>query len=111
MPAAEAAADPDMCGHLCPDREAGDDVPGDGLAAVAEADEMAGVRAPALELAEALAMVSPNARVAPSAAPPAAVPMRALGILTRCSFRGVPAGPGGPERIGGSARVQLASRA
>jgi hypothetical protein len=71
---------------------------GDGLAAagaagVAEAavdDRCAAV----VEEVEALAMLSPSARVAPSTAAPAAVPMSGLVILTRFSFRCCPPGTG-----------------
>ncbi len=99
MALVEVPPDPDICVHLCPDLAPGDDDAfGAGLAALAGAlldesvaDEVAEVacdaRAPDVELVEALAMVSPNASVAPSMAAPAAVPMRGLVILTRFSFR------------------------
>ena len=87
MPLTEDLADPDMCGHLWPGTDPGarGDL-SDGLAAVEEgaADDVpdrAGV-----EDVEALAMLSPSARVAPNTAPPAAVPTRGLLILTRFSF-------------------------
>ena len=89
-------ADPDMCGHLWPDLGAGAvEAFGDGLAAVAEdvADEVCD-RAGVAEV-EALAMLSPNAMVAPSTAAPAAVPMSGLLILTRFSFRCVSRAPPG----------------
>jgi hypothetical protein len=77
-------ADPDMFGHLWP----GLAVIGDGLAAGdVVADDVCAVRAAGVEEVEALAMVSPNAIVAPSTAAPAAVPMRGLVILTRFSLR------------------------
>jgi len=61
---------------------------GDGLAGVAEVvvDDRCAVDA-AVEEVEALAMLSPSARVAPRTAAPAAVPMSGLVILTRFSFR------------------------
>jgi hypothetical protein len=89
---------PDMCVHLCPALEPGAaDAFGVGLAAWDEVlpetavdevvDDACDARAPDVELVEALAMVSPNASVAPSKAAPAAVPTRGLAILTRFSFR------------------------
>jgi hypothetical protein len=73
---------------------------GDGLAAVGAAgvaevaadDRCAVAAEAAVEEVEALAMLSPSARVAPSTAAPAAVPMSGLVILTRFSFRWCPAG-------------------
>ena len=90
-----------MCGHLWPVLVPGAvEAFGDGLAAVEEdvADEVCDR---AVEDVEALAMLSPSARVAPSTAAPAAVPMSGLLILTRFSFRGclALAEPAG-ERIG-----------
>ena len=76
-----------MCGHLWPVLGPGAvEAFGDGLAAVEEdvADEVCDR---AVEDVEALAMLSPSARVAPSTAAPAAVPMSGLLILTRFSFR------------------------
>ena len=96
-----------MCVHLCPDAEPG--FLAAGVAAVAEAGVAeagvaeAGVAdardacAADAELVEALAVVRPKARVAPSRAAPAAVPMRGLVILTWYSFR--VAGPVGPGRL------------
>jgi hypothetical protein len=82
---------------------------GDGLAAAGAAgrvevaaDELCPETA--VEEVEALAMLSPSARVAPSTAPPAAVPMSGLVILTRFSFRWCPPGSDrtgpGPVRRG-----------
>jgi hypothetical protein len=86
---AEDLADPDMCGHLCPGADPGaPGAPGafgDGLAAVEEGADDVPDRA-GVEEVEALAMLSPSARVAPSTAPPTAVPTRGLLILTRFSF-------------------------
>ena len=68
------APGPDMCVHLWPDRGAGDFVAVGAAAAdpvVADCDEL--VR-PAV-LVEALAMVRPRARLAPSAPAATAVPM------------------------------------
>jgi hypothetical protein len=105
MPLTEDLADPDMCGHLWPGTDPGARGGfGDGLAAVEEgaADDVpdrAGV-----EDVEALAMLSPSARLAPSTAAPAAVPMSGLVILTRFSFRWCPPGSDrtgpGPVRRG-----------
>ncbi len=101
MPLPGDPADPDMCVHLWPGLCPGAvEAFGDGLAAVEEgvADEVCDR---AVEEVEALAMLSPSASVAPSTAAPAAVPMSGLLILTRFSFREVPAlaAPAG-ERIG-----------
>jgi len=96
MPLAEDRADPDMCVHLCPGLEPGAvDALGEGLAAVDDgADELldGACDACAVDAAvvEALAMVSPYARVAPSTAAPAAVPMRGLVILTILLLRSRP---------------------
>ena len=83
---AEDLADPDMCGHLWPGADPGaPGVPGavgDGLAAVEEGvPDRAGV-----EEVEALATLSPSARLAPRTAPPTAVAARGLLILKRFSF-------------------------
>jgi hypothetical protein len=105
--------DPDMCVHLCPGFEPGAvDALGAGFAALAGAllddsvvdevvDDACDAFAPDAEPVDALAIVSPNASVAPSMAAPAAVPMRGLEILTRSPFcRGLGPGPqGGPELI------------
>jgi hypothetical protein len=56
---------------------------GDGLAAVV-ADDLCEA---AVEEVDALAMPNPSARLAPSTAPPTAVPMSGLVILTRFSYR------------------------
>jgi hypothetical protein len=105
MALVEVVPDPDMCVHLCPDLGAGAvDAFGAGLAALAGVldedvvDEVVDDASVAdVELVEALAIVSPNASVAPSMAAPAAVPMRGLVILTRFSFPCWPwGGPGGP---------------
>jgi hypothetical protein len=99
-----------MCVHLCPALVPGAvDAFGAGLAALAEVlldeelvDEVVDDACEAcvadVELVEALAIVSPNASVAPSMAAPAAVPMSGLVILTRFSFLCWPEGgcPGGP---------------
>jgi hypothetical protein len=89
---AEDLADPDMCGHLWPRADPGApgapgtvDALGDGFAAVEEGAEDVPDRA-VVEEVEALAMLSPSARVAPSTAPPTAVPTRGLLIRTRFSF-------------------------
>jgi hypothetical protein len=80
-----------MCVHLWPGMGPGavEDF-GDGLAAagLAGVDVVAvdDVCAAVAEEVEALAMLSPNARVAPSTAAPAAVPTSGLVILTRFSF-------------------------
>ena len=101
MPLPGDPADPDMCGHLWPGLGPGAvEALGDGLAAVEEgvADEVCDR---AVEDVEALAMLSPSARVAPSTAAPAAVPMSGLLILTRFSFRGcLPLAAPAGERIG-----------
>jgi hypothetical protein len=104
-PLAEDLADPDICVHLWPGPGPGavDDF-GDGLAAEGLAVDVAAagdVRAAVVEEVEALAMLSPNARVAPSTAAPAAVPMSGLVILTRFSFHWYSAGqrPGGPGNL------------
>jgi hypothetical protein len=94
MALAEVPPDPDMCVHLCPALGAGAaDALGAGLVALAGVllaeevvDDARDACAPDVELVEALAIVSPNASVAPSTAAPAAVPMRGLVILTRFSF-------------------------
>ena len=91
-------ADPDMCGHLWPGVVAGG---ADGLAAgLAGLDEVAVDEVCDVRAAEdaALAVLSPNARVAPSAAAPTAVPIRGLVILIRFSFRWCSAGR--PGRAG-----------
>ena len=88
-----------MCVHLWPGMDPGAvEAFGDGLAAAraagwveVAADELCPETA--VEEVEALAMLSPNARVAPSTAPPTAVPMSGLVILTRFSFRWCPPGP------------------
>jgi hypothetical protein len=71
---------------------------GDGLAPVEEdvADEVCDRAGVAVE---ALAMLSPNAMVAPSTAAPAAVPMSGLLILTRSPFARIPPASG-PGRAG-----------
>jgi hypothetical protein len=97
VPLAEDLVDPGMCVHLWPGIGPGAvEALGDGLAApgLADVDEVVAddVRAAGVEDVEALAMVSPNARVAPSTAAPAAVPMRGLVILTRFSLRWCSAG-------------------
>jgi hypothetical protein len=117
MALAAVPPDPDMWVHLCPGAEPGltpgaVDALAAGLAALAGAvlddavlDEVVAdacvACAPAAELVEALAIVSPNASVAPSMAAPAAVAMRGLEILTRfsllCCGRG--SGPGPPGRV------------
>jgi hypothetical protein len=94
-------ADPDMCVHLRPGMGPGAvEAFGDGLAAAGTA----GLAEVAVEEVEALAMLSPSARVAPSTAPPAAVPMSGLVILTRFSFLWCPPGSDrtglGPVRRG-----------
>jgi hypothetical protein len=87
--------DPDMWVHLCPGFEPGAvDALGAGFAALAGAvlDDSAvdevddACAAPDVEPVEALAVVSPYARVAPSTAAPAAVPRRGFEILTRSPF-------------------------
>jgi hypothetical protein len=97
---AEDLADPDMCGHLCPGADPGaPGAPGafgDGLAAVEEdVPDRAGV-----EEVEALATLSPSARLAPRAAPPMAVATRGLLILTRSPFWCSPRATAARERIG-----------
>ena len=103
-----------MCVHLWPGMGPGavEDF-GDGLAAaglagvdVVALDDVCDVRAAIVEEVEALAMLSPNARVAPSTAAPAAVPMSGLVILTRFSFRWCP--PGSARRAGTRASRLLA---
>jgi hypothetical protein len=76
----------------------GDGLAAEGLAGVAVADDVCAV---VVEEVEALAMLSPNAMVAPSTAAPAAVPMSGLVILTRFSFHWYSAGqrPGGPGNL------------
>ena len=77
-----------MCGHLRPGTgAAGADGLAAGLTGLDEvaADDVGDVRA-AGAVEEALAMLTPNARVAPSTAAPAAVPISGLVILTRFSF-------------------------
>ena len=105
---AEDLADPDMCGHLWPGADPGApgapgafDAFGDGFAAEEEDAEDVPDRA-GVEEVEALAMLSPSARVAPSTAPPTAVPMSGLVILTRFSFRWCP--PGAARRAGDPVR-------
>ena len=92
---------------------------GDGLAAgaagvaeVAADDVRAADVEAAVEEVEALAMLSPSARVAPSTAAPAAVPMSGLVILTRFSFRWCPPGTAragpvtrAPRLLAGAGRV------
>jgi hypothetical protein len=76
--------------HLWPDLGRGAaEAAGAGLPGVAEvvADEVCDLPAAGVEEVEALAMLSPSARVAPSTAPPTAVPTRGLVILTRFSLR------------------------
>jgi len=103
-------ADPDMCVHLRPGMGPGAvEAFGDGLAAgVAEvvADDLCPVAVEAaVEEVEALAMVSPSARLAPSTAAPAAVPMSGLVILTRFSLRRCPPGH---RRLGDPCTVRVA---
>ena len=94
-----------MCGHLWPGMAPGPvEAFGAGLAAgVADvaADDLCEA---AVEEVEALAMLSPSARLAPSTAAPAAVPMSGLVIRTRFSFRWCPPGSDrtgpGPVRRG-----------
>ena len=96
-PLAGDLADPDMCVHLWPGMGPGGvEAFGDGLAATGTAAEVAldELCAAVVEEVEALAMLSPSARVAPSTAAPAAVPMSGLVILTRFSFRCCPPGTG-----------------
>jgi len=86
-----------MCVHLWPGMapgavaDFGDGWAADGLAGV-DVAAAAGVRAAVAEEVEALAPLSPNARVAPSTAAPAAVPMSGLVILTRFSLHWCSAG-------------------
>ena len=101
-----ALAGPDMCVHLCPDLDPGAGALGEGLADVDEADvdevvdDACDARVPDVELVEALAMVSPNASVAPSAAAPAAAAMRGMVILTRVlPSRCVVPGPAVPGQV------------
>ena len=111
---AEVPPDPDMCVHLCPGLGPGAvDALGAGLAAGVDdsvvdevLDDACDEPAPDVELVEALAMVSPNASVAPSAAAPTAVPMRGLVILTRFSLLVSPwADPGDPPVPVGQAQL------
>jgi hypothetical protein len=110
MALVEVPLDPDMCVHLCPDFGPGAFDGGDaGLAALAGAlcdadvaevvDDACDACVPVVELVEALAVVSPNASVAPRIAAPAAVPARGLEILTRYSFLCCGSDPGPPARI------------
>ena len=96
-------ADPDICVHLRPGIGPGAvEAFGAGLAAgVAEvaADDLCEA---AVEEVEALAMLTPSARLAPSTAEPTAVPMSGLVILTRFSFRWCP--PGAARRAGDPVR-------
>jgi hypothetical protein len=96
VPPAEARI-PDMWGQL-PCLPVLGDALADGLAAVADHD--CGVCAADDEFVEALAMVRLNARVAPRAAAPAAVPISGLVILTLNSLSRLP-GDGGcrPGRV------------
>jgi len=90
---------PPMFGHLClvPLR------PGaDGLADDDEAAAGCDPAVPVCALVEALAMVRPRARLAPSAPAPTAVPMSGRVILTCFSFAS-PAGPAGPASPGRAA--------
>jgi hypothetical protein len=106
MALAEVPPDPDMCVHLCPALGAGVvDALGAGLTALAgvllDEEVVDDTCVPGVELVEALAIVSPNARVAPSIAAPTAVPMRGLVILTRVLLspkEAVPGDPPGPSR-------------
>ena len=88
-----------MCVHLRPGIGPGAvEAFGAGLAAgVAEvaADDLCEA---AVEEVEALAMLTPSARLAPSTAEPTAVPMSGLVILTRFSFRWCP--PGAARQAG-----------
>jgi len=92
-----------MCVHLRPGIGPGAvEAFGAGLAAgVAEvaADDLCEA---AVEEVEALAMLTPSARLAPSTAEPTAVPMSGLVILTRFSFRWCP--PGAARRAGDPVR-------
>jgi hypothetical protein len=96
-------ADPDMCVHLWPGMGPGAVAAlGGGLAAAGTAAEVAvdELCAAVVEEVEALAMLSPSARVAPSTAVPAAVPMSGLVILTRFSFRVLAPAASARGRIG-----------
>jgi hypothetical protein len=101
-----------MCVHLRPGMDPGAvEAFGDGLAAAGAAcaawaavDDRCAVEA-AVEEVEALAMLSPSARVAPSTAAPTAVPMSGLVILTRFSLR---RGPPGHRRLGDPCTVRVA---
>lgn len=105
-------ADPDMCVHLRPGMGPGAvEAFGDGLAAAGAAcvawvavDDRCAVEE-AVEEVEALAMLSPSARVAPSTAAPTAVPMSGLVILTRFSLRRCPPGH---RRLGDPCTVRVA---
>ena len=96
-PLAGDLADPDMCVHLWPGWAPGPwrplatgwPPPGPPLRS-----RWTSCAPPDVEEVEALAMLSPSARVAPSTAAPAAVPMSGLVILTRFSFRCCPPGTG-----------------
>ena len=98
-----------MCVHLCPGLAPGvADALGAGLAAGVDdsvVDDACDELAPDVELVEALAMVSPNASVAPSAAAPTAVPMRGLVILNRFSLLVTLADPGDPPVPVGQAQL------
>jgi hypothetical protein len=120
---AEVPPDPDMWVHLCPALGAGAvDAGAAGLEALAGVlveevvDEVVDdACVPAAELVEALAIVRPNASVAPSMAAPAAVPMRGLVILTRFSFldrggSGDPPVPVGQAQLTGFCVVLLSQR-
>ena len=110
---AEVLPDPDMCVHLCPGLGPGVvDALGAGLAAGVDEsvvdevlDDTCDEPVPDVELVEALAMVSPNASVAPSAAAPTAVPMRGLVILTRFSLLVTLGGSGDPPVPVGQAQL------
>jgi hypothetical protein len=81
-------ADPDMCGHLPPGMGPGAvEAFGEELAAGVAEVAVDDLCEAAVEEVEALAMLSPSARLAPSTAAPAAVPMSGLVIRTRFSFR------------------------
>jgi len=96
-----------MCVHLWPGMDPGAvEAFGDGLAAAraagwveVAADDLCEA---AVEEVEALAMLTPSARLAPSTAEPTAVPMSGLVILTRFSFRWCP--PGAARRAGDPVR-------
>ncbi len=104
-----------MCVHLWPGMgpgavaDFGDGLAAEGLAGVdvAAVDD---VCAAVVEEVEALAMLSPNAMVAPSTAAPAAVPMSGLVILTRFSFHWYSAGQR-RGRAGGPLLRRTATRA